>query len=163
MCEGNDCAEGDVGKAVGHGKIVVMRREVDAEGQCYWKTVKILDLPIEGFVDYSALDIHHETETLAITSQENSQVWLGRLSTARDGAFDPDQATFEQGAVYDFPRNQNCEPQYCNIEGIQWLEGGGPGTPQILVAVSDKMKSKGRQAHTCLDKDQSFHLFAIPS
>ena len=30
-------------------------------------------------------------------------------------------------------------------------------TPQ-----SDKMKSKGKQAATCFDKDQSVHLFALP-
>jgi len=40
--------------------------------------------------------------------------------------------------------------------------GGGEGTPQVLVGVSDKMKSRGRQAFSCLEKDQSFHLFAIP-
>ena len=34
--------------------------------------------------------------------------------------------------------------------------------PQVLVAVSDKMKGKGKQPYTCLEKDQSFHLFAIP-
>ena len=39
-------------------------------------------------------------------------------------------------------------------------EGGGVGTPQVLVAVSDKMKKD--QPFTCLGKDQSFHLFGIP-
>ena len=42
------------------------------------------------------------------------------------------------------------------------LEGGGDGTPQMLVAVSDKMKSKGRQDFRCLAKDQSFHTFMVP-
>jgi hypothetical protein len=28
--------------------------------------------------------------------------------------------------------------------------------------VSDKMKSKGKQAYSCFEKDQSFHLFGIP-
>ena len=37
-----------------------------------------------------------------------------------------------------------------------------PLPPQVLVAVSDKMKGKGKQSHLCLDKDQSFSLFAIP-
>ena len=33
---------------------------------------------------------------------------------------------------------------------------------QLLVAVSDKMKSKGRQPSVCQDKDQSVHMFALP-
>jgi hypothetical protein len=33
---------------------------------------------------------------------------------------------------------------------------------QMLAAVSDKMKSKGKQAYSCFEKDQSFHLFGIP-
>jgi len=31
-----------------------------------------------------------------------------------------------------------------------------------LVGVSDKMKGKGKQPFTCLEKDQSFHLFQLP-
>lgn len=34
--------------------------------------------------------------------------------------------------------------------------------PQMLVAVSDKMKSKGRQPAACQEKDQSVHLFTLP-
>ena len=41
-------------------------------------------------------------------------------------------------------------------------EGGGTDMPGTLVAVSDKMKSKGRQPAVCHDKDQSVHLFALP-
>ena len=53
--------------------------------------------------------------------------------------------------------------QYCNIEGIHWVtHGGGEDRPQMLVAVSDKMKSKGRQPAACHDKDQSVHLFQLP-
>ena len=39
---------------------------------------------------------------------------------------------------------------------------GQEGVPQMLVAVSDKMKSKGRQAAVCQEKDQSVHLFTLP-
>ena len=57
--------------------------------------------------------------------------------------------------------------QYCNIEGIHWVSGGKTGEddehpPQMLVAVSDKMKSKGRQSAACHEKDQSVHLFMMP-
>lgn len=166
LCEGNSCRSGATGQAVGHGRVVVMRREATGgpTGGCRWKTVRILELPIEHFVDYSALALHKSTGAVAITSQENSQVWIGSLTTGSDGAFDPAAAEFvaEKSKVYDFPRDPSCNVQYCNVEGISWVEGGGDGTPQVLVAVSDKMKSRGRQPFSCLEKDQSFHLFAIP-
>ena len=123
-----------------------------------------LDLPIDSFMDYSALALHKETQTVAITSQENAQVWVGTLAGGADGDFDPATAAFADGpggsVVYDFPRDANCGLQYCNVEGLAWVEGGGVGTPQVLVAVSDKMKKD--QPFTCLGKDQSFHLFGIP-
>ena len=166
LCEGNDCVSGDAGKTPGGGKVVVMKRE-DAGGPtggCYWKTVTTLDLPIDSFMDYSALALHKETQTVAITSQENAQVWVGTLAGGADGDFDPATAAFADGpggsVVYDFPRDANCGLQYCNVEGLAWVEGGGVGTPQVLVAVSDKMKKD--QPFTCLGKDQSFHLFGIP-
>ena len=40
--------------------------------------------------------------------------------------------------------------------------GDGDHPPQMLVAVSDKMKSKGKQAAACQEKDQSVHLFMLP-
>lgn len=107
----------------------------------------------------------------AITSQENSQLWVGKLIGGCDGCFDPTTAEFEvtEGEVYDFPRNDNCEIQYCNIEGIHWVESSLEGDddtsgdiPRVIAAVSDKMKSKGKQPFTCSTKDQSMHLFAIP-
>ena len=51
-----------------------------------------------------------------------------------------------------------------NVEGIHWVSQGADGSaaPGTLVAVSDKMKSKGRQPAACHDKDQSVHLFALP-
>ena len=33
---------------------------------------------------------------------------------------------------------------------------------EMLMAVSDKMKSKGRQDFRCHEKDQSIHAFVIP-
>ena len=112
--------------------------------------------------------MHHSTQAVAITSQENSQLWIGELSTGSDGEFDPEKAAFSQGTVYDFPRTADtCQVQYCNVEGIHWVSGGkktesDADPPQMLVAVSDKMKSKGRQSAACQDKDQSVHLFMLP-
>ena len=171
LCEGNYCSESGKGREVGNGRVVVMKR-VDApdvpEG-CEWKTVKVLALPASvKFVDYSALAVHHSTQAVAITSQENSQLWIGELSTGSDGEFDPEKAAFSEGTVYDFPRTADtCQVQYCNVEGIHWVSGGkktesDADPPQMLVAVSDKMKSKGRQSAACQDKDQSVHLFMLP-
>ncbi len=39
--------------------------------------------------------------------------------------------------LYDFPKNENCETVYCNIEGVHWVDD------YTIIAVSDKMKSKG--------------------
>ena len=67
--------------------------------------------------------------------------------------------------MYDFPRSDGgCEAIYCNVEGIHWISEGSDDSaaPGTLVAVSDKMKSKGRQPAICHDKDQSVHLFALP-
>ena len=170
LCEGNFCSE-KRGKEEGNGRVVVMARADDpgAPNGCLWRTVKILELPPSvAFVDYSAFAVHHSTRAIAVTSQENSQLWIGELSGGSDGEFDPETATFTEGRTYDFPRTSaSCELQYCNIEGIHWVSGqkesNGEGlSPQMLVAVSDKMKSKGRQAASCFEKDQSMHLFALP-
>ena len=162
LCEGNHCAEGDRGKDQGNGRVVVMRREA-VGAECLWRTVTTLSLPrTAAFVDYSALSIHHATRAVAVSTQEGSQLWVGQLAGGADGAFDPAAAEFSEGRVYDFARDGGCDPVYCNVEGIHWLEGGGDGTPQVLVAASDKMKSKGRQDFRCLAKDQSLHLFMIP-
>lgn len=166
LCEGNFCEE-TRGKEPGNGRVVIMAKELDDKAQdgCIWKTKRVLKLPpTANFVDYSALAIHHSTQSVAITSQENSQLWVGQLSGGSDGAFDPEAAEFSEGEVFDFPRAPaTCEVQYCNIEGIHWVSGKkDEGTPQMLVAVSDKMKSKGRQDAACQDKDQSIHLFTLP-
>ena len=170
LCEGNFCSEAR-GKEVGNGRVVVMKRADDesAPGGCVWKTVTTLELPKSvQFVDYSAIAVHHSTSAVAVTSQENSQLWVGELSGGYDGAFDPASAAFSEGTIYDFPRSSvGCEVQYCNIEGVHWVSGGkvddgSTGAPQTLVAVSDKMKSKGRQPATCQEKDQSVHLFQLP-
>ena len=170
LCEGNYCSE-EHGKEVGNGRVVVMARQDDPDEPtgCIWKTVRTLELPKSvAFIDYSAFAVHHSTMAVAVTSQENSQLWVGELSGASDGSFEPSTAKFSEGKIYDFPRTGvGCEVQYCNVEGIHWVSGVKAGEeekdpPQLLVAVSDKMKSKGRQPSVCQDKDQSVHLFTLP-
>ena len=104
LCEGNHCREGAAGKEAGNGRIVVMAREETKEGDdgqnsCRWKTVTTLELPATAaFIDYSAIALHHSTKTVAVTSQENSQVWIGALSGGANGDFVPEEAKFEEGA-----------------------------------------------------------------
>jgi hypothetical protein len=81
---------------------------------------------------------------------------LGR--DEKTGLWDIDKMEFDQkvGSTFDFPKNDDCQTIYCNIEGIEWLN------EQMVVAVSDKMKSKGKQDFRCFDKDQSVHVFVLP-
>lgn len=41
-------------------------------------------------------------------------------------------------------------------KGIHWQE------PDVLVAVSDRMKSGGKQPFVCREHDQSIHTFLVP-
>ena len=52
---------------------------------------------------------------VAITSQEDSTVWVG--------FFDWDTLEFvDDGVVLFFPRGGDCQPIYCNVEGIEWID-----------------------------------------
>lgn len=150
LCESNHCAAGAKGEEKGNGKLVMMTYFEDKkEGTCGWKTEKILNIPKSAdFKDYSAIAYQKNTHRVAITSQESSQVWIG--------AFDLDKMELTEGEAFVFPRDDSCHVVYCNIEGIDWM------TEHILVAASDKMKSKGRQNYRCQQKDQSVHVFALP-
>jgi hypothetical protein len=53
---------------------------------------------------------------IAVTSQEDSALWLGQINLT----------TFEiedEGTVLHFPRSDDgCEAMYCNIEGVQFID-----------------------------------------
>jgi hypothetical protein len=161
LCEGNHCEGGKRGRDAGNGRIVVMKKiQYNNKENCLWKTIHVLDLPKSAnFVDYSAISIQHikhehNKYKIAITSQESSEVWLSELTiinhkTAKDWIF-------TEGYKLDFPRNDQCQVIYCNIEGIAFLG------ENMLVAVSDKMKANSKQPFRCFGKDQSIHLFVIP-
>lgn len=147
LCEGNFCKGGHLGKMAGNGRIVVMRKVVIGD-ECIYKQVQILKLGKKmNFVDYSDMDVRGNR--IAITSQENSSVFVGYISV-RNGV-----VSIGKGKVYDFPRGENCEKIYCNVEGIAFVDEES----KFLVAVSDAMKSS--QDYRCLEKDQSIHLFQI--
>ena len=165
LCEGNHCKEGDAGKDKGNGKVVIMQinEEVSDEQkslgfQCVLRTRRTMSVPESAFFqDYSALSIN-ENGDVAITSQEESQLWIGKLKLDDDLLFDVENSEFveNRGTVLDFPRDTNCEIIFCNIEGIHWIND------ELLVAVSDKMKSGGKQDFRCLEYDQSIHVFIRP-
>ena len=161
LCEGNNCREGKAGKERGNGKVVAMliSHEEMHGYDCVLKTHKILDLPKTAyFMDYSAIAID-DSGKVAVTSQEDSKVWIGELAMDEaTGLYDPETSNFvsTEGEVLDFPRDTNCEVIFCNIEGIHFINS------ELLVAVSDKMKSKGKQNFQCLEYDQSIHVFVRP-
>lgn len=167
LCEGNHCSE-EKKFDVGNGRVVAMRWEatppiVNGTGPgCQWSTIRTIHLPKSiTFRDYSAMSLEKATGRIAITSQEDSQLWIGRLKGQDEvtGLWDVDAIEFddEDGKIYDFPKNDLCETVYCNIEGIHWINS------EMVMAVSDKMKGSGKQHFRCFDKDQSVHVFVIPS
>jgi hypothetical protein len=63
----------------------------------------------------------------------------------------------DAGQLYEFPRFDDGSLQYGNIEGVAWL------TPTRIVAVSDRRKKKAQSDERLSEKDQSVHIFDIPS
>lgn len=168
LCEGNLCMSGSTGETPGNGRIVVMvKTQIDNpsvmyDGQytCQYSTIRIIDIPKSAyFEDYSAIAVNPWNGKVAITSQQYSQIWIGDMTMHGPGnSFDPMKSELvEDGAfVYNFPRDDDCNIIYCNVEGIHWL------SDSMFVGVSDKMKSGGRQDYRCRSKDQSIHLFSLP-
>jgi hypothetical protein len=168
LCEGNYCDTGAKGKEPGNGRLVLMELE-KGEGPpntfkdgylvetstCKWKTLRIIDIPATAnFVDYS--DVARKGDTIAISSQESSALFFGDM-TLKDGLLDPDTFEITGGQVTRFAPTNNCQVQYCNVEGIEFMND------RLMIASSDSMKGNGRQPYMCLEKDQSMHVFALPN
>jgi hypothetical protein len=168
LCEGNWCDTGAKGKELGHGRLVIMELE-EGEGPpntfkdgylvetstCQWKTVRVVDIPATAnFQDYS--DVARLGKTIAISSQETSALFFGEM-TLKDGLLDPDTFEITGGQVTRFAPTPTCRVQYCNVEGIEFL------SDRLLIGGSDSMKGGARQPFTCLEKDQSMHVFALPN
>lgn len=158
LCEGNHCSQ-EKKNDVGNGRVILMKKNDEGGGSdCLWETVRVVNIPKSAaFLDYSAIDITTEGR-VAITSQEDSAVCLASALGISNGIIDPDLFDFEDkdSSVMQFPKDGGCHTVYCNIEGIHWMND------DMLMAVSDKMKSKGRQDFRCHEKDQSIHAFVIP-
>ena len=156
LCEGNHCSESRKGD-VGNGRVVIMKKR-EENGACLWETVRVVAIPKSAeFLDYSAIDITNDGR-VAIASQEHSAVWIGRAKGVSEGKIDLSKFDFDadSGSVLQFPKDGDCRTMYCNIEGIHFMND------EMLMAVSDKMKGKGKQDFRCHDKDQSIHAFVMP-
>lgn len=92
-----------------------------------------------------------------MTSQEDSQVFIGIISEIRQAPYFK-ISTLPKNTIYNMPRriqsNDDCLVQYCNIEGVGWR-----GKNQLII-ISDKAKTI--QDAACIEKDQSIHYFSLP-
>lgn len=140
LCEANFCSEAREHE-LGNGRVIAMKKVVQ-DGSCVWSTIRKIPLPPSlEFHDYSDIALD-ESGRVAITSQEDSKVWIGTLTGRNEkGLWNIDALAFndEDAQVYDFPKNENCKTIYCNIEGIEWMG------EHMLLAVSDRMKKNGKQ------------------
>ncbi|KAF7458902.1 hypothetical protein HWI79_589 [Cryptosporidium felis] len=173
LCEGNFCMGETKGEEYGNGRLILMKKEylvqnsdplserekdetVGFKSNCIWKSIRVINIPKEAnFQDYSSIDVRGST--VAITSQEDSSLWLGEIDFGDGEYLDPDKLELSpNGRVLYFPRDHVCDFKYCNIEGVSFI------SDNMIATVSDKMKKRNRQSSKCLHKDQSIHIFAIP-
>jgi hypothetical protein len=144
LCEGNRDHGGAAGRRPGGGRIPVFRR-----GRHNWKHQTTIDLPDTlWFGDYSGLSI--DGDRIAVVSQESSALWLGSFVP---GTWELDGP----GDTFLFPRDGHGAVLYCSVEGVCWLRDGG------FVVVSDRAKARTGAATRCRARDQSLHIFAVPT
>ena len=141
LCEGNACESGAASKIPGTGRIQVFLKKKNK-----LKYVTSISLPPNlPFIDYSGMAIS-DSHMLAITSQESSAVWVGKLDVKN-------WHIAGDSTIYKFPVDNNGNPVYCNIEGIDWL------SKNQLVTVSDAKKDN--QPEFCKSKAQSVHIISL--
>ena len=146
LCEGNDCKSGKTGAKPGNGRIQVFKRVTEN-----WEHVGTIRLPeAVRFKDYASLDVRNGS--LTVISQASSAMWVGRLRTQPAGL---DDLFEDEGQLFLFPRDHKGRIMYCNMEGVTWLGD------DRLVVVSDK--GKADQPGHCARKDQSIHIFKLPT
>jgi hypothetical protein len=142
LCEGNECKAGKQGRTPGGGRLHVFRK-----GKKRWKNVREIRLPAWlPFEDYSGIEVIEDY--IAISSQASAMVWITRV-------LDGETVVFDEGAVFEFPRDDEGKVLFCNVEGIAWAG------KDLLIAVSDRMKH-GEQNECCAQQDQSIQIFRVP-
>ncbi|MGY0038744.1 hypothetical protein [Pedobacter sp. NJ-S-72] len=117
-----------------------------------WQKVSEIVLPSSAsFSDYSDLTI--SGNKVAITSQEDSKLWIGTLSGT--------EWALTGGKTYSFPTGNSSgvvgsgnNVLYGNVEGVSFI------SDTQIVVVSDKAKSD--QPSYQKFKDQSVHVFNLP-
>jgi hypothetical protein len=144
LCEGNKCKCGAKGRKPGGGRVQVFEKE-----RKRWRHANTIALPATvAFVDYSGMSIN--CGRVAIVSQVNSMLWVGQFEEA--------EWTWQNaGHLYEFPRDDDGAIQYGNIEGVSWI------TPTRIVVVSDRRKKRNQPDKRLSEKDQSVHIFEIPT
>ena len=142
LCEGNRCRGGKEGEVPGGGRVHVFRR-----GDKQWERVGKIRLPETVlFEDYSGIAV--AGDRIAVISQMTSALWLGNLAPSGWQVTGP-------GTCYALPRGADGGIVYGTAEGVSWM------APDQLVMVSDKAKPE--QDPRCQAKDQSIHIFRVPS
>ncbi|CAF1466408.1 unnamed protein product [Didymodactylos carnosus] len=132
--------------------VLILGKVYENNSEFIWKIQGRIPIPSSAnLTDYSSISFHtrgHLPLYVAITSQENSRLWIGIMDT---------ELKLTSGKMNSFPQSDyQCSIKYCNVEGIAWK------SKQQLYAVSDKMKSNGLQSSLCWEKDQNIHLFQLP-
>jgi hypothetical protein len=144
LCEGNLCKCGKKGRKPGGGRVQLFEKR-----RKRWRHSRSIALPASlPFVDYSGMSTDHGR--VAIVSQENSMLWVGQF----------DESAWkwrDEGELHEFPRCNNGAARYGNIEGVSWI------TPTRIVTVSDRRKKQSQPDKALSQKDQSIHIFDIPS
>jgi hypothetical protein len=144
LCEGNKCKCGSKGREPGGGRMQVFEKK-----KRHWAHRGTIALPAAvPFVDYSGMGL--DRGRVAIVSQVNSMLWVGRFDEAS-------WAWRDAGQLYEFPRSERDAIRYGNIEGVSWL------SPTRIVTVSDRRKKRNQPDKALSEKDQSVHIFDIPS
>jgi hypothetical protein len=142
LCEGNRCRGGNDGREPGKGRVQLFEKKKKR-----WSHIGRIKIPSAvRFTDYSGMALD-ENNRVAIVSQENSMLWVGRFEESSWNWSD-------DGKLYAFPRMSDGEICYGNIEGVSWI------TPHQVVTVSDRRK-KSQPEHFAA-KDQSIHMFDLP-
>jgi len=171
LCEGNHCNTGDIGKEHGHGMMVIMELDqgegppntfkdgyLQETSTCRWKTLRTVNLPsVAFFEDYS--DVARRGDVIVISSQASSSLLFANM-VLEDGLLNPETFEVTGGQVTKFAPTSDCQTQYCNVEGIDFIND------RMLIGASDSMKGGGPphgQPFMCLEKDQSMHVFALPN
>jgi hypothetical protein len=149
VCEGNRCQSGSAGRRPGGGRIQVFTEAGPRGGWAHTGTIR-LPRALE-FEDYSSISV--AGDRLAVVSQASSALWIGRLR--REGQELVDEIV-DDGTVFRFPTDARGPTVYRTVEGVSWL-----GDDRVVV-VSDKVKP-GSGERSGRAKDQSIHIFAIPT